>query len=57
MPGKNITIKLTDEQRAEILKETGKKLTELHIELSPTGQLSEEDLGRVAGGWDWIKIR
>ena len=46
-----LTIKLTDEQQTQIKVATGKSLTELSIDVTAAGTLSEKDLDQVAGGW------
>jgi hypothetical protein len=53
--GNKLTIKLTDDQQACIRNATGKNITELNIDLSSTGNLSEKDLDDVAGGAIYIK--
>jgi hypothetical protein len=50
MAGNKLTITLTDDQQKQIRDATGKSIKELNIDLSSTGQLSEDDLGRMAGG-------
>jgi hypothetical protein len=50
MAGKILTISLTDEQRQQIHAATGKNTSELNIDISATGSLSEADLDKVAGG-------
>jgi len=50
MAGKNLTIKLTDDQQKQIKAATGRSITELNIDLAATGNLSEKDLEPVAGG-------
>lgn len=50
MAGNKLTIKLTDDQQKQIKNGTGKSITELNIDLSSTGSLSEKDLDQVAGG-------
>ena len=47
---KNVTIKLTGEQQKQIKDATGKNLTELNIDLSATGEITEKELGKVSGG-------
>jgi len=46
----DITIKLTDEQRKQILNATGKDLNEVRVNVAAAGSLSEMDLDKVAGG-------
>jgi hypothetical protein len=46
----DITIKLTDEQRKQILSATGKDLKEVRVNVAAAGSLSELDLDKVAGG-------
>jgi hypothetical protein len=55
MAGNKLTIKLTADQQAQIRDATGKSITELNIDLSSTGNLSEKDLENVAGGVIAIK--
>jgi hypothetical protein len=50
MAGNRLTIKLTDAQQDQILKATGRSITELNIDTGAAGQLTEKDLERVAGG-------
>jgi hypothetical protein len=50
MAGNKLTIKLTEDQQKQIKAATGKSLTELHIDLASTGDLTEGELGQVAGG-------
>ena len=55
MAGNKLTIKLTDDQQAQIRDATGKSVTELNIDLASTGQISEEDLQKLSGGV--LKVR
>jgi hypothetical protein len=55
MAGSKLTIKLTDDQQSQIKNATGKSITELNIDLSAAGNLSEQDLDNVAGGVIYIK--
>ena len=55
MAGNKLTIKLTDDQQAQIRDATGKNISELNIDLSSTGNLSDKDLDSVAGGAIYIK--
>lgn len=57
MAGNILTISLTDEQRQQIRAATGKNISELNIDLSATGSLSEADLDKVAGGSTEIFIK
>ena len=50
MSNKNLTLKLTNDQRKQIKETTGKDVSELSIEIASTGHLTDEDLGRVVGG-------
>ena len=50
MAGNKLTIKLSDEQQKQIKDATGKSMTELNIDLSSIGSLSEQDLAKVFGG-------
>ena len=50
MTANRLTITLTPDQQKQIKSATGKRLTELNIDLASIDQLSEEDLDRVAGG-------
>jgi hypothetical protein len=50
MAGNKLTIKLTDDQQNQIKSATGKNITELNIGLASPGNLSENDLERVARG-------
>ena len=52
MAGTKLTIKLTDDQQNQIRIATGKTITELNIDLGTTGNLSEHDLDKIAGGND-----
>ena len=54
MAGNKLTIKLTDDQQSQIRKATGRSITELNIDVAATGQLSEADLQRMAGGGDCV---
>ena len=51
MAGNKLTIKLTEDQQKQIKAATGKSLTELHIDLASTGDLTEGELAQVAGGF------
>jgi len=55
MAGDKLTIKLTEEQQKQIRATTGKSLTELKIDLSSPGHLTENELEQVAGGFDPTK--
>jgi len=48
--GNYLTIKLTDEQQNQIKSATGRSIAEINIDLESTGNLSEKDLGFIAGG-------
>ena len=50
MAGKNLTIKLTDDQQRQIREATGKSVTELNIGIGAKRDLSEKELDEVAGG-------
>jgi hypothetical protein len=50
MAGNKLTIKLTDAQQEQIQKATGRKISELNIDVAATGNLNEKDLDRVSGG-------
>ncbi len=50
MAGSKLTIKLTEDQQKQIKNATGKRLTELNIELTSTGELTEDELERASGG-------
>jgi len=50
MAGKKLTITLTDDQQKQIRDATGKRVTELNIDVALTGQLTEKDLQKVSGG-------
>ena len=50
MAGNKLTIRLTAEQQKQIENATGKRITELNIDLASTGQLNEEDLQQLSGG-------
>jgi len=56
MAGKKLTIKLTDDQQNQIKKATGRSITELNIDLTATGNLTEKDLEDVAGGTHCEKV-
>jgi hypothetical protein len=55
MAGNILTINLTDEQQQQIRAATGKNISELNIDLSSTGSLSEQELDKVTGGRIYIK--
>jgi hypothetical protein len=55
MAGNILTINLTDEQQQQIRAATGKNISELNIDLSSTGSLSEQELDKVTGGAIYIK--
>ena len=50
MANRNLTLKLTNEQQKQISDATGKRITELNIDLAAKGHLTEKDLEQVAGG-------
>jgi hypothetical protein len=50
MAASKLTIKLADEQQTQIKNATGRSITELNLDVAATGQLTEDDLGQVAGG-------
>ena len=50
MASNKLTIKLTDDQQNQIRDATGRRITELNIDLAATGNLSEKDLENVTGG-------
>lgn len=50
MADKTLTLKLTKDQQKQIKDATGKDVSELNIDTASTGQLSESDLDRAAGG-------
>jgi hypothetical protein len=50
MAGNKLTIKLTVEQQKQIMDATGVSITKLNIDVTSTGDLSERDLDKVAGG-------
>jgi hypothetical protein len=45
-----LTIHLTADQQKQIKEKTGKNISQLNIDLAGTGNLSAEDLEKVAGG-------
>ena len=47
---KNFTLKLTAEQQKQIKAATGKSVSELTVDLSSSGHLSDLDLDQVVGG-------
>jgi hypothetical protein len=47
---KNFTLKLTADQQKQIKASTGKSVSELKIDLSSSGRLSDIDLDQVVGG-------
>jgi hypothetical protein len=47
---KNFTLKLTADQQKQIKAATGKSVSELNIDLSASGRLSDIDLDQVVGG-------
>jgi hypothetical protein len=55
MAGNKLTIKLTDDQQNQIKNATGKSITELNIDLSATGNLTDKDLDSVSSGAIHIK--
>jgi hypothetical protein len=50
MTGDKLTITLTEDQQKQIRDATGKTITELSMEFTPTGPLAEKDLEQAAGG-------
>ena len=50
MAGEILTIKLDDEQQAQIRTATGRSITELNLSLTALAELNDEDLEKVAGG-------
>jgi hypothetical protein len=50
MPGKLLTIQLTDEQQKQIKDATGRSIKELNIDLAAMGSLTEKELADMAGG-------
>ena len=50
MAAHKVTIKLTHEQQKQFKDATGKSITELNIDVSSMGGLSDSDLDKVAGG-------
>ena len=50
MAGRNLKLKLTNDQKRQIKEATGKDVSELSIDIAASGQLSEKDLERVTGG-------
>ncbi|HXR17938.1 MAG TPA: hypothetical protein VN777_17220 [Terriglobales bacterium] len=50
MANKNLTLKLTNDQKRQIRETTGKDVSELNIEIASTGQITQEDLEKIAGG-------
>ena len=57
MAEKKLTIKLTDDQQNQIANATGRKITELNIDLGATGDLTEKDLDQLSGGVKSIFIK
>lgn len=55
MAGNKLTIKLTNDQQNQIKNATGKSITELNIDVSATGDLTDKDLDNVSGGAIYIK--
>jgi hypothetical protein len=55
MAGKKLTISLTPEQQKQIKDATGKSIKELNIDVSTTGELSQNDLEGLSGGIGWHK--
>jgi hypothetical protein len=55
MAGNKLTIKLTHDQQNQIKNATGKSITELNIDVSATGDLTDKDLDNVSGGAIYIK--
>ena len=45
-----VTLTLTPEQRKQFKDATGQDATELHLNVETKGQLSDAELGKVAGG-------
>lgn len=56
MAGNKLTIKLTDDQQNQIHNATGRKITELNIDVAAISHLTEEDLDQVTGGVSEIVI-
>jgi len=50
MAGNILTIKLTDDQQKQIKDATGRSISELRVDLTTKGSLSETELDQVAGG-------
>ena len=50
MAGSKLTIKLTEEQQAQIKNATGRTVTELNIDVAAMGNLTDEDLDQLSGG-------
>lgn len=57
MAGNKLTVKLTDDQQNQIANATGRKITELNIDLGATGDLTEKDLDQLSGGVKSIFIK
>ena len=57
MAGNKLTVKLTDDQQNQIANATGRKITELNIDLGATGDLTEKDLEQLSGGVKSIFIK
>lgn len=55
MGGNKLTIKLTDDQQAQIKAATGKGIKEFNIDLGATENLGDKDLDHVSGGCISIK--
>ena len=50
MADNKLTLRLTQEQQNQILNSTGKKISELGLDLAAKGHLTKEELNKVAGG-------
>jgi len=50
MAGGKLKIRLTDNRQTQTRNATGQSVTELNIDLAPTGHLTEKDLQQVSGG-------
>jgi hypothetical protein len=55
MAGNKLTIKLTDDQQAQIKTATGKSIAELNIDLAAVNELSRKDLDDVTAGAIYMK--
>jgi hypothetical protein len=56
MAGNKLTIKLTEDQQRQIMKASGRNITELNIDVATADHLTQKDLDNVSGGTATIKF-